>query len=97
MTTNISMDLHTLAQQTEITVIALSQLKRSDKATPTMQELRESGQIEQDADAILLLYQPKEDEPRRKLYIAKNKEGETGEISLHFEGIYQKFWEEVAR
>lgn len=31
------------------------------------------------------------------IYIAKNKEGETGEIAFHFEGIYQKFYEEVDR
>ena len=97
MTTNTSMDLHTLAQQSEMTVIALSQLKRNDSKTPTMQDLRESGQIEQDADAIMLLYQPEPDNPQRKVYIAKNKEGETGEITFHFEGIYQKFYEEVDR
>lgn len=97
MTTNTSMDLHTLAQQSEMTVIALSQLKRNDSKTPTMQDLRESGQIEQDADVIMLLYQPEPDNPQRKVYIAKNKEGETGEITFHFEGIYQKFYEEVDR
>ena len=97
MTTNTSMDLHTLAQQSEMTVIALSQLKRSDSKTPTMQDLRESGQIEQDADVIMLLYQPEDNNPGRKVYIAKNKEGETGEITFHFKGIYQKFYEEVDR
>ena len=54
--TNISVDLHTMAQSLGITVIALSQLNRDGKDKPTMEDLRDSGQVEQDADAILLLH-----------------------------------------
>ena len=45
--TNISVDLHTMAQQHNIAVIALSQLSRSDKTqkikAPTLEDLKESG------------------------------------------------------
>ena len=54
----ISIKLHTMAQNKKVTVVALSQLSRMDKQNPryaTMADLRESGQIEQDADMILLL------------------------------------------
>lgn len=95
---NISMDLHTLAQQSGIAVIALSQLNRGgSNGSPDMTSLRESGQIEQDADAILLLSQPEKEDPCRELDIVKNKEGQTGTIRFHFEGIYQAFYEEVSR
>lgn len=99
--TQISTDLHTMAQTTGITVVALSQLVRPDKTgeaekAPGMHSLRQSGQIEQDADGILLLYKenPKERVSRRCLKIAKNKEGEAGGVlMLNFDGIHQRFSE----
>ena len=91
---NISIALHTMAQRTKIAVIALSQLSREGKNAPDMTSLRESGQIEQDADCILLLHTVEPDNPHsdRELIIAKNKEGQTGKIPLTFKGEYQKFY-----
>lgn len=92
--TNISIGLHTLAQQSQITVIALSQLNREGRGEPTMESLRESGQIEQDADAILLLHAPDDIESEeRKIIVAKNKEGRVGCIECRFDGTIQKFSE----
>lgn len=96
----ISRSLHTMSQRDKITVIALSQLTRPEKTkggssvAPTMSDLRESGQIEQDADCVMLLYEedPKEPE-RRVLKIAKNKEGKRGRILLDFDGSTQTFAE----
>lgn len=88
--TNISLQLHQLATGTGITVIALSQLARPEKGSkvkrPTMSELRESGQLEQDADAILMLHRvnPDDNDCPRTLYIDKQKEGELGYIQLDF-------------
>ena len=98
--TNISMDLHEMSQNNKILVVALSQMsrestKRTD-AAPTLADLRESGQIEQDADAVLALYiDPDEDAPQndRKLRVLKNKEGTLGEFSLAFDGSTQAFAE----
>ena len=57
--TRISLDLHAMAQTHGILVVALSQLNRASTArpdaAPTLTDLRESGQIEQDADAVLAL------------------------------------------
>ena len=97
--TQISKDLHTMAQTTGITVVALSQLVRPEKGkeqekAPGLHSLRQSGQIEQDADGVMLLYKenPKDPVSRRCLKIAKNKEGEAGGILLlNFEGRKQRF------
>jgi replicative DNA helicase len=91
--TQASIDLHVMAQQTKITIITLSQLNREGKNEPDMANLRESGQIEQDADVILLLYQEdKKEQGKRNLVVAKNKEGRTGEISLDFDRATQSFY-----
>lgn len=101
MVTDVSIELHRMSQSTGITVIPLSQLSRAEKSggenkAPTMSSLRESGQIEQDADVVMLLYK-EEDTPnsRRVLKIAKNKEGELGYIYLTFDGPHQTFRESV--
>lgn len=52
----ISSGLKDLAKEIETPVLALSQLNRSGKGKPTVETLKESGQIEQDADAIFLLH-----------------------------------------
>lgn len=102
--TQISMDLHTMAQQTGIAVIGLSQLSRPDKSKkkkdpPGMHDLRESGQIEQDADAVLLLYlqDPANYAGPRVLKIGKNKEGERADFVLDFDGNTQTFKESAGR
>lgn len=97
--TQISMELQQIAKTTGITVVALSQMtrpaadKKGNVPEPTMHNLRESGQIEQDADVIMLLYRQDQKNIRapRKLGIVKNKEGRTGRFWLDFDGQYQRF------
>lgn len=93
--TQISIALHTMAQYQNICVIALCQLNRGGKSEPDMTSLRDSGQIEQDADAILILsnYDDKEENKHLKnLNLVKNKDGETGFFQLCFQGNYQRFY-----
>ena len=92
--TNISVDLHTMAQSLGVTVLALAQLSRTEEErAPRNSDLRESGQIEQDADVIMMLQLEKRARPAgpRKLYITKNKEGRLSQILLTFDGKYQRF------
>ena len=92
--TNISLALHQMAQDMGVTVVALSQLKRkSGDDTPESSDLRESGQLEQDADIIMLLKLENKDKPDgpRELYITKNKEGTCPKIVLDFDGKHQTF------
>ena len=92
--TSISIALHELAQTTGIVVVALAQLNRNPSkpgATPTNSDLRESGQIEQDADAIILL---SGDNPDKYLFrLSKNKEGEIGDLPITFNKQIQRFQE----
>lgn len=101
--TETSRKLHTLAQELGVLVVALAQLQRPDKAPkdgkpipPGMSSLKESGQIEQDADAILLLYpeNPTVKDSNRILKVGKNKEGEPIKpCILEFKGATQTFVE----
>jgi len=98
----VSNDLQQLGRRTGKTIIALSQLSRAehDQKAPTMASLRQSGQIEQDADVVLLLYKefPKERYSRRCLDVAKNKDGIAGEgMLLNFDGDKQRFSPSLAQ
>lgn len=87
--TQLSMDLHELAQGTGILVVALAQLNRNAAhAAPSTADLKESGQLEQDADAILLL---SSDGEAYQCILAKNKEGRVGEVPLTFDKTRQRF------
>ena len=95
--TRISMGLHRMAQQLGITVVGLSQITPAAKGvkTPTKDDLRESRQLKQDADAILIL-SPSTDEAdppnTRVLEIAKNKDGQLGRTKLSFDAEHMTFF-----
>lgn len=93
--TAISIALHTLAQSLGVTVVALSQLARQgQQANPSGKAvLRESGQIDQDADIIMILSLEDKDKPdgNRVMSIDKNKEGTCPNILLAFDGKHQTF------
>lgn len=89
----ISSALHTKARATGITVVGLAQLNRCP-GTPKISDIRDSGQYEQDADVIMMLYRTNPDDlldKRRQLDIAKNKEGRVGHLNLIFDGETQRF------
>ena len=100
--TNVSLSLHTFAQRTNTAVFALSQLNRdSADCAPKLHDLRETGQIEQDADAVLLLdYVGARQNPKTEAHvvdIAKSKDGETGALRFRFFGATQRFYAEDKR
>lgn len=96
---SISMGLHEFSQSTGTMVVGLSQLSRPEKVqasgtrAPKMSSLRESGQLEQDADIIMLLYLEDENDEAgpRVLKVEKNKEGTRGKLRLNFDGATQTF------
>lgn len=89
--TEASMALHIMCQQYGIFCLALSQLSRGRGEKPTLEDLRSSGQIEQDADAVLFLHRLDQPDHPRELRIAKNKDGELGVTRLAFRGACQQF------
>lgn len=98
--TEISMALHEFAQSTGTLVVALAQLNRETaraRIPPTAADLRESGQIEQDADAIILLAQnvttKKRPEQHYHFALEKNKEGNVGSLDITFQMETQQFKE----
>lgn len=92
--TQISIALHELAQTTGMVVMGAAQLSRNAAHTlPTNADLKESGQLEQDADAVLLLGNA--EDGRSVCILSKNKEGRVGEIPLAFDKERQRFLEVV--
>ena len=96
----VSRRLKALAKNLEVPVIALSQLNRrtdtGGKPRPQMADLRESGQIEQDADQIVFIFRPEvyvegERPGEAELIVAKNRAGETGSAWTGWQGAYQRF------
>lgn len=87
----ISRDLKKMAKDLNVPVIALSQLSREvekRKGKPQLSDLRESGAIEQDADMVMFLYRPSEDDVKAdpslrntgEVLIRKHRNGELGEL-----------------
>ena len=97
----ITRGLKQLAKQMEIRIVLLSQLNREvEKRTnprPQMSDLKECGAIEEDADVVIGLWTHRKGEEGeasiKGAIVLKNRDGETGEVALHFDGPYQR-WSE---
>lgn len=94
----ISKAIKALAMELNIPIIALSQLNRvsemKDTKEPTMSELREAGDIEQDASIIILLWNLDSDDRSRKgCKVEKNRQGVSGKVSMRFNGDLMRFEE----
>ena len=95
---SISKGLKDLAMELNIPVIALSQLNRASESRevkePTMAELREAGDIEQDASVIILMWNLSQEDPKKKgCKIEKNRQGVVGKVVLEFDGSHMRFTE----
>lgn len=91
----ISRAMKLIAKEFDCPVIVLSQLNRKSEERmnrkPALSDLRESGDLEQDADVVFLLSRDPDDESRSgevDVIVAKNRHGTTGDVTLAWLGHY---------
>ena len=92
----ISRKLKLLAMELKIPILCVAQLSRKveermDKR-PLMADLRDSGQLEQDCDAVVFIYREQYYKPNDRdrggaaeVFLGKNRHGPTPSVSLHFD------------
>ncbi len=106
--THVSKTLKHLQRELAIPILALAQLSRSVEARqnkrPLLSDLRETGQIEQDADTVAFVFRESYYEARRtggrerpiepaEVIVAKQKDGPIGTVQLAFRGEFLHFTE----
>lgn len=97
----MSKTLKELARELNIPVLALAQLSRAVESraskVPQLSDLRESGQLEADADVVLFIYRddvyhPDTDRPNTAdIIVAKHRNGPTGEVCVAFDRRQTRF------
>jgi replicative DNA helicase len=95
---DISRGLKAIATDFGIPVIALSQLNRASERTkdkePSLADLRESGDIEQDASVVLMMWNSNDDDKTEKtMKVEKSRNGFNDRLVLYFDGKHMNFEE----
>ena len=93
----MSRGLKLLASELKIPILALTQLNRekSDGEMPTLRDLRDSGELEQNANKVLLMWNVNKAEGRVGVSVAKNRNGKTGMVMFQFDGAHMRFIESM--
>lgn len=99
--TECSAKLKAAARSANVAVVCLAQLRRESEKNdkPKLSDLRESGQLEQDADAVVLIHRPEREQSIAQedgeLLVSKNRNGPTGAIGVVFNRKTMTFTEGV--
>ena len=91
----LSRELKLLAMELDIPIIVLSQLNRSvsDTERPSLANLRDSGELEQNANKVIFLWNIDEEQGIKGMAIAKNRQGRCGAVQMRFWGDQMRFTE----
>lgn len=98
---DITQKLLHLAQELNVTIIILSQLKRdAEGKRPTLADLRDSGSIEQNADIAMFIHRDRASSAQdsqipTEIIVIKNRDGSCGTANMLFFPKSTKFTEEV--
>lgn len=95
----VSGDLKNLAKELDVPVMMLAQLSRKvgDTEKPTVRELRDSGELEQNADKCVFLWNLDKESGKIGVSVAKNRRGKTGELVFYFDGDHMRYVESEER
>jgi replicative DNA helicase len=92
---DITRDLKMLAMELDVPILLLSQLNRSARETekPSLTDLRDSGEIEQNANKVIMIWKTDVDEGNIGVYIPKNRRGNNGTVEFRFDGEHMRYEE----
>jgi len=100
-TGNLSKAFKRVASENKTPIMVVSQLSRAPESRtdsrPILSDLRESGEIEQDADTVLFIYRDElynkdtDDKGIAEIIMAKQRNGETGVAKLSYSGDLMRF------
>lgn len=84
-------ELKKIAAENKLAIVVLSQLNRNaEDKQPSLADLRMSGEVEEDADSITLLHRDRSSDDLF-IYVAKNRNGPTGDTHIIFERSTGRF------
>jgi replicative DNA helicase len=101
----VTRSLARMAKEQHVAVLLLCQINRDmakdgKMRRPTMSDLKDSGSIEQDADQVVLMWEPPSDVPRgsdghlmMEFVVAKNRHGPTGLVDVEWESPVYRYRE----
>jgi replicative DNA helicase len=96
-----SRELKLLARELGIPVLAAAQLSRASEIRadhePQLSDLRESGAIENDADAVTFIWRPDQSVNISRFKVGKNRDGQTGIADLFFNAPLTRFENAITR
>ena len=92
----VSGKLKDIAVQTGVAMLCLAQLNRENEKekgrSPRLSDLADSGQLERDADCVMLLDRDRrEPKGEASIIIAKQRDGECGIVKLWYDGGFCRF------
>jgi len=88
---HISRQMRSIGKRLHIPIIVLAQLGRQVQTDtgamrrPVLTDLKESGGLEQDADAVIFIHRKEQDDERALLLVAKQKDGPLGKVHCNFD------------